>query len=306
MLREWFDVAPQVTLDLPEVDSAVAELGDPVLIAALAMRKLQALHLLATPGVRTTTDVVVAIVNDLERALIQAPVMRLKVQAAVTDWDRDLMDLEAGATSGGAEGPAATDEIGSRGGTLPVLHALPARSDVRRDRGFRRRDPLPRMSELAGGRLTDHGDEPARRWLDGPARRPSAADVIADALRRGWGGDHRPARRAARHGPHPRRAVDAISTATPFGDEDFAGPAPAAPEVCRPFAQLSRSRRASDWCSPPSIGPRRPHDRLSTAPDSGDRPRAGQGGQLVHRDQWAFDFFPFPQGSRSSATRCGP
>ncbi len=72
-LRRWFDVPPVVSLDLTQVDSAVSELGDPQMVAALAMRKLQALNLLATPGVRTTTDVVVAIVNDLERALIQAP-----------------------------------------------------------------------------------------------------------------------------------------------------------------------------------------------------------------------------------------
>ena len=52
-----------VALDLNEIDSAVLELGDPTMIAALAMRKLQALHLLATPGVRTTTDVVVTIVQ---------------------------------------------------------------------------------------------------------------------------------------------------------------------------------------------------------------------------------------------------
>lgn len=84
-LRAWFDVPPAVSIDLAEVDSAVAELGDPEMIAALAMRKLQALHLLATPGVKTTTDVVVTIVNDLDRALIQAPAMRLKREAAA-DW----------------------------------------------------------------------------------------------------------------------------------------------------------------------------------------------------------------------------
>ena len=66
ILRTWFDVPPRVTLDLVDVDSAVTELGDPVMIAALAMRKLQALNLLATPGVRTTTDVVVTIVSDLD------------------------------------------------------------------------------------------------------------------------------------------------------------------------------------------------------------------------------------------------
>src|ERR687894_1165068 len=94
ILRRWFDVPPKVTLDLSEVDSAVVELGDPVLIAAMAMRKLQALHLLSTPGVRTTTDVVVAIVQDLQRALIQAPSMRLRLAAAAADWDAELAALE--------------------------------------------------------------------------------------------------------------------------------------------------------------------------------------------------------------------
>jgi hypothetical protein len=115
MLRAWFDVPPTVALDLREVDSAVEELGDPVLIAAMAMRKLQALHLLSTPGVRTTTDVVVTIVGDLDRALIQAPAMRLKRRAAETDWDRELAMLrEPGIVAGSADpvpnDPAAADE----------------------------------------------------------------------------------------------------------------------------------------------------------------------------------------------------
>ena len=93
-LRRWFAVPDEVSIDLLAVDSAVAELGDPQMIAALAMRKLQALNLLATPGVRTTTDVVVAIVQDLERALLQAPRMRLQVRAATTDWDAELLALE--------------------------------------------------------------------------------------------------------------------------------------------------------------------------------------------------------------------
>jgi hypothetical protein len=95
MLRRWFDVAPSVTINLSDIDAAVVELGDPEMIAALAMRKLQALRLLATPGVRTTTDVVVAIVNDLDRALLQAPDMRLRREAAGTDWDAALERLSA-------------------------------------------------------------------------------------------------------------------------------------------------------------------------------------------------------------------
>ncbi|MGH9244769.1 MAG: hypothetical protein ACRD29_10715 [Acidimicrobiales bacterium] len=95
-LRSWFDVPDAVTVNLEDIDSAVTELGDPRMIAALAMRKVQALRLLSTPGVRTTTDVVVSIVNDLDRALLQAPVMRLRVRAAATDWDAEFALLEAG------------------------------------------------------------------------------------------------------------------------------------------------------------------------------------------------------------------
>jgi hypothetical protein len=93
-LRSWFDVPVQITLDLRAVDSAVAELGDPQLVMAMAMRKLQALHLLTTPGVRTTTDVVLTVIQDLERALLQAPTLHLKRTAAATDWDAALQALD--------------------------------------------------------------------------------------------------------------------------------------------------------------------------------------------------------------------
>jgi hypothetical protein len=94
-LKEWFDVPASVVLDLSAVDSekVVREMAEPLMIAALAMRKLQALHLLATPGVRTSTDVVVTIVQDLTRALLQAPVMRLRVAVERTDWDAALAGL---------------------------------------------------------------------------------------------------------------------------------------------------------------------------------------------------------------------
>ena len=106
LLRRWFAVPDEVYLDLSEIDSAVREMGDPVMIAALAMRKLQALHLIATPGVRTTTDVVVVIVQDLDRALIQAPVMRLRLAAETADWDAALLELETGESE---EAPASAD-----------------------------------------------------------------------------------------------------------------------------------------------------------------------------------------------------
>lgn len=99
-LRLWFAVPDLVEIDLTAVDSAVRELGDPQMIAALAMRKLQALHLLATPGVRTTTDVVIAITQDLERALLQAPRMRLQLAAATTDWDAEFAALDEALDAG--------------------------------------------------------------------------------------------------------------------------------------------------------------------------------------------------------------
>ena len=121
-LRAWFGVPASVRLDLAEVDSAVTELGDPMLIAAMAMRKLQALHLIATPGVRTTTDVVVAIVQDLQRALIQAPAMRLKVAASATDWDAELASL---ATSDlASELPVEADQADPEAERFHHLHGL--------------------------------------------------------------------------------------------------------------------------------------------------------------------------------------
>jgi hypothetical protein len=120
-LRRWFDVPGSVEIDLRAVDSAVEELGDPVLIAAMAMRKLQALNLLSTPGVRTSTDVVIAIVQDLERALIQAPTMRLKVAAASTDWDAAFADLTAD-DDGDEDAPSSSDEEDTEVVRFRALH----------------------------------------------------------------------------------------------------------------------------------------------------------------------------------------
>ena len=121
-LRRWFDVPTSVSLDLTAIDSAVVELGDPVLVAAMAMRKLQALHLLSTPGVRTTTDVVVNIVQDLQRALLQAPHSRLRLAAESTDWDAELarLDDEVGEPDGA---PSAADEADPEVDRFRSLHA---------------------------------------------------------------------------------------------------------------------------------------------------------------------------------------
>ena len=101
-LKVWFDVGDRVSLDLSDIDAAVSELGEPVMIAALAMRKLQALRLLSTPGVKTSTDVVVSIVQDLDRALIQAPTMYLERAVEQADWDAAFEEMVDAGDSGDA------------------------------------------------------------------------------------------------------------------------------------------------------------------------------------------------------------
>ena len=101
-------------------DDTVPTLVDPVMIAAFAMRKLQALHLLATPGVRTSTDVVVTMVQDLTRALVQAPVMRLRVQAEHIDWDAAFAALDDDAAQAVDDVDAADPEAER----FEQLHAL--------------------------------------------------------------------------------------------------------------------------------------------------------------------------------------
>ena len=125
-LRRWFDVPAVIPLDLTDIDSAVTQLGDPQMIAALAMRKLQALRLLSTPGVRTTTDVVVTMVQDLNRALLQAPNMRLHRAAASTDWDAELATLAGGGDAGPdvADAPAGPEEADPETERFRALHAL--------------------------------------------------------------------------------------------------------------------------------------------------------------------------------------
>jgi hypothetical protein len=122
ILRRWFDVAAMVSIDLTDIDSAVTELGDPEMIAALAMRKLQALRLLSTPGVRTTTDVVVAIVNDVDRALLQAPDLRLRRQVAGTDWDAALEQLSSGEHLPDPDDPAAGESFDEEVALFRSLH----------------------------------------------------------------------------------------------------------------------------------------------------------------------------------------
>lgn len=97
-LRRWFEVGPQLKADLSSIDSpeVVTELRHPPLIAAFAMRRLQALHHLAQPGVQTTVDVVVHHIDGVLRALVEAPGLHLSKVGDGVDWDRAWETLDAG------------------------------------------------------------------------------------------------------------------------------------------------------------------------------------------------------------------
>jgi hypothetical protein len=68
-LKEEFQVPDTYELALHHVDAAEPYLTNTVDIAAITMRKIQALRWVAKPGVDTTNDIVVALAADLLRAL---------------------------------------------------------------------------------------------------------------------------------------------------------------------------------------------------------------------------------------------
>lgn len=68
-LKEEFQVPDTYELALHNVDAAEPYLTKTVDIAAITMRKIQALRWVAKPGVDTTNDIVVALAADLLRAL---------------------------------------------------------------------------------------------------------------------------------------------------------------------------------------------------------------------------------------------
>lgn len=68
-LQKAFDVPATFELQLHHVDAARDELEDQTAVAALAMRKVQALRLAAEAGYPTATDVVVGLAAELHRFL---------------------------------------------------------------------------------------------------------------------------------------------------------------------------------------------------------------------------------------------
>lgn len=68
-LKEEFQVPDTYELALCHVDAAEPFLRNTVDIAAITMRKIQALRWVAKPGVETTNDIVVTLAADLLRSI---------------------------------------------------------------------------------------------------------------------------------------------------------------------------------------------------------------------------------------------
>jgi hypothetical protein len=68
-LKEEFDIPDTYELALGDVDAAEGALRKSVDIAAIAMRKIQAVRSVTKPGAEITNDVVVGLAADLFRAL---------------------------------------------------------------------------------------------------------------------------------------------------------------------------------------------------------------------------------------------
>jgi len=61
--------------------------------------------------VRTSSDVVLTVIQDLERALQQAPAMHLRSEAASTDWDAAFAALDEGDAAPPAAASTEPDEV---------------------------------------------------------------------------------------------------------------------------------------------------------------------------------------------------
>ncbi|MEE8602364.1 hypothetical protein [Euzebya tangerina] len=147
-LQRWFDVPETLPLSLADIDSGNRELVDVQYVMGLAMRKLQAFHLLTSSRVATTSDVVLTIAQDLERALQQAPRARLRREAAKTDWDAELAALDGLATADD-DVPATTGPLDEEDETGSV-ELLDAES-----RSFREAHKLIRAAAQAVLRASD-------------------------------------------------------------------------------------------------------------------------------------------------------
>lgn len=97
-LKSWFDVPNTLVIDLSCIDSedAIRSMQNRQMVAGFAMRKLQALHLISTPGIPTRADVVLMLIDSALQALLEAPRGHLTRQIATVDWDREWKVLDAG------------------------------------------------------------------------------------------------------------------------------------------------------------------------------------------------------------------
>ena len=69
MVASAYGVPKKVHLDLRSIDSAEASLTDAQYVAALTLRKLQALRYVTKPGITTSVSPVITLTTDLDASL---------------------------------------------------------------------------------------------------------------------------------------------------------------------------------------------------------------------------------------------
>jgi hypothetical protein len=94
LLQRCFRVPEEYRLDLSSID--VQGLDDPVGIIAFAMRKIQALRFAVLQGSHPPTDLVVALISDVERVLNQvldqaSPLLKALEQPRPSQRDRERL-----------------------------------------------------------------------------------------------------------------------------------------------------------------------------------------------------------------------
>lgn len=112
-LRVGFGVGRKYVLDLSDVDLG-AELYDPTALAAMAMRKVQALRLAAANGEPVPCDVVVGLAAELSRTLYE---LACRLAGAKPELAAGLMDGHVRVR----EAARAVADLVPPGGEIPLM-----------------------------------------------------------------------------------------------------------------------------------------------------------------------------------------
>ena len=102
IVKAWFHVPDCVHLNLSDVDVAEGEMFEAGMVAAVTLRKIQALRLLSRPGVETSLAAILSLISDVRSALggmLQQPAGTQRGEADSKAVETLCSHLEAAARS---------------------------------------------------------------------------------------------------------------------------------------------------------------------------------------------------------------